>query len=308
MLFNIKDKIIKHKILFLLINNFTIITSTKDPASNTMINYLLENEEFKITNNGITESHNNHNNTNTDFKILSSVKHIKTTLVITDQDLININNLDGLVPKENMVVFLSKHASKSKTPTLTSHSTGNFSNIISLGGRPKEIGNTFPSFQKIYMKKMYEKRKELFNYDLIIEATHHGPTSLINPTLFIEIGSSENQWTNKTTASIVCKSVLESIKDIEKYIENNDTSIGIGIGGNHYPQKYNELILFSNVAFGPVISKYNLEFINERMIKQVKGKSIEKINHIYVDDKGLGKDKDKVLDILNSQDLEIIFI
>lgn len=291
-----------------MIKNFTILTSTKDPASNTMINYLLDNEEFEITNKGIIENQNNHNNTNTDFKVLGSLKHLNTALVITNRDLININNLDGIIPKENMVIFLSKHASKSKTPTLTSHSTGNFSDIVLSGGKPKEIGNTFPSFQKVYMKKIYEKRQELFGYDLTIEATHHGPTSLVNPILFIEIGSSENQWVNKTTASIVCKSVLESIIDIEKYIENNNTTIGIGIGGNHYPQKYNELILFSNVAFGPVISKYNLAFINEQIMKQVKGKSIEKINHIYVDDKGLGKDKEKVLNILNSQDLEIIFI
>jgi D-aminoacyl-tRNA deacylase len=291
-----------------LINNFTIITSTKDPASNTMKNYLLDNEEFEITNKGTIENPNNHNNTNTGFKVLGSLKHLNTALVITDQDLISINNLDGIIPKENMVIFLSKHASKSKTPTLTSHGTGNFSDIVLLGGKPKEIGNTFPSFQKVYMKNIYEKRQELFGYDLTIEATHHGPTSLVNPILFIEIGSSEIQWANKTTASIVCKSVLESIKNIGKYIENNNTTIGIGIGGNHYPQKYNELILFSNVAFGPIISKYNLASINEQIMNQVKGKSIEKLNHIYVDDKGLGKDKDKILNILNSQDLEIIFI
>jgi D-aminoacyl-tRNA deacylase len=284
------------------------MTSTNDPASNTMIKYLLENEEFEITNKGTIENQNNHNDTNTDFKVLCSLKHLNTALVITDQDLININNFDGIIPKENMAIFLSKHASKSKTPTLTSHSTGNFSDSVLLGGKPKEIGNTFPSFQKVYMKKIYEKRQELFGYDLTIEATHHGPTSLINPILFIEIGSSEAQWVDKATASIVCKSVLESIKDIEKYIENNNTAIGIGIGGNHYPQKYNELILFSNVAFGPIISKYNLAFMNEQIMKQVKGKSIEKINHIYVDDKGLGKDKEKVLDTLRSQDLEIIFV
>jgi len=291
-----------------LINNFTIITSTKDPASNTMINYLTENEDFEITNNNTIESQSSHNNTNTDFKIFSSAKHLQTTLIITDKDLININNLDGVVPKENTVIFLSKHASKSKTPTLTSHSTGNFSDIVLLGGKPREIGNTFPSFQKVYMKKMYEKRNEISNYDLTVEATHHGPTSLTNPILFVEIGSSEAQWINKFTASIVCKSVLESIKDIEKYTINNNRMIGIGIGGNHYPQKYNDLILFSDVAFGHIISKYSLSFINEQIVNQVKGKSIEKINYTYVDEKGLGKDKERILSILKSQDLEIIFI
>jgi D-aminoacyl-tRNA deacylase len=207
-----------------------------------------------------------------------------------------------------MVIFLSKHVSESKTPTLTSHSTGNFSGNDLMGGKPREIGNTFPSFQKLYMKKAYEKMNKIFGYDLIIEATHHGPTSLKNPVLFVEIGSSETQWVNKTTASIVCKSVIEAINDIEKHTENNNMSIGIGIGGNHYPKKFNKLILFSNVAFGHIISKYNIPFINEQTIREVKEKSIEKIDHIFVDQKGLGKDKGKIMSFLKSLDLEIVFV
>jgi len=115
-----------------------------------------------------------------------------------------------------MLIFLSKHVSKSETPTLTSHTTGNFSQVTSVGGKQMEIGNTFPSFQKQYMKKLYEKRKELANYDLKIEATHHGPTSSINPMLFIEIGATEIEWNNKSTVSTVCTSVLDTIKKSRK--------------------------------------------------------------------------------------------
>ena len=113
---------------------------------------------------------------------------------------------------------------------------------------------------------------------------------------------------NKSTASIVCHSVLETIKNIEKNINKYHINVGIGIGGNHYPQQFNELILFSKAAFGPIISKYNLAFINEQIIKQMKVKSIEEITHIYIDKKGLGKEKSKVLDIARSQELEIIFV
>ncbi len=290
-------------------NNFTIVTSIKDPASNIMKNCLVEDERFETVDDYKTQNqNNNYTSENYDYKICNSVKHPNTTLIITNQNLIDIDNIDTIMPKDNMIIFLSKHASKSKTPTLTSHSTGNFSEFVLLGGEPMEIGNTFPSFQKFYMKKLYEKRSELLDYDMIIEATHHGPTSSVNPMLFIEIGSSEKEWDDKSTASIVCQSVLDTIKNIEKSINNYDIDVGIGIGGNHYPQKFNELILFSRVAFGPIISKYNLAFINEKIIKQMKVKSIEKINHIYIDEKGLGKEKDKVLNILKSQELEIIFI
>ncbi len=268
----------------------------------------MEYERFEIIDHRKTENQNNHINFKTDYKIFNSAKHSNTSLIISNQNLINLDNLDTIIPKDSMIIFLSKHASKSKTPTLTSHSTGNFSDMVLLGGKPMEIGNTFPSFQKHYMKKLYEKRNELLNYDLIIEATHHGPTSSVNPMLFIEIGSSEMEWNSKLTASIVCKSVLETIKNIQKNTNNNDTEIGIGIGGNHYPQKFNDLILFANVAFGPIVSKYNLAFINEKIIKQIKVKSIEKINHIYIDEKGLGKEKEKILNILRTQELEIISI
>ncbi|MBA3749701.1 MAG: hypothetical protein H0X03_02160 [Nitrosopumilus sp.] len=291
-----------------MINNFVLLTSTKDQASNTMRNHLLENEKFEKTDYHILKKKKKHTDTDTDFIIYKSIKHLNTTLITTNQNLIDLDNIDGIIPQDHMIIFLSKHASKSKTPTLTSHSTGNFSDIVSLGSKPMEIGNTFPSFQKYYMKKLYEKRNDLLNYDLIIESTHHGPTSLVNPILFVEIGSSENEWNNESTASIVCRSILDTIKDIEKNTNKEDIYIGIGIGGNHYPQKFNELILFSNVAFGPVISKYNLAFINENIINQIKLKSVEKITRIYVDDKGLSKEKENILNILKSQELELIFI
>ena len=268
-----------------------------------MKNCLIEEEKFETINQDVIQ---NHNNTNNDYEFFNSIIHPNITLIITRHNLIEIDNIDSILPKDNMIIFLSRHASKSKTPTLTSHSTGNFSEDILLGGKPWEIGNTFPSFQKQYMQRLYEKKEELLNYNLIIEATHHGPTSSTNPTLFIEIGSSEIQWNDKFAASIVCKCVLDTVKEIRKKVSSNDVDIGIGIGGNHYPQKFNNLILFSNVAFGPIISKYNLAFINEKTIKQMKIKSIEKIDHIYIDEKGLGKEKEKVLKLLRDQEAESI--
>jgi D-aminoacyl-tRNA deacylase len=270
-----------------------------------MKNYLIKEENFEKTN---TDASQNNNKINNDYELFISSIHPNITLIITKCNLIEMDNLDSIVQKDNMIIFLSKHASKSKTPTLTSHSTGNFSEDNFLGGNPWEIGNTFPSFQKQYMKKLYEKKDEVLEYNLVIEATHHGPTSSINPILFVEIGSSDIQWNDKLAASIVCKCVLDTVNDINKKVSSNDVDIGIGIGGNHYPQKFNNLILFSNVAFGPIISKYNLAFINEKTIKQMKTKSIEKIDHIYIDEKGLGKEKEKVLELLKDQETERISI
>jgi len=62
------------------------------------------------------------------------------------------------------------------------------------------------------------------------------------------------------------------------------------------------------VAFGPIVSKYNISSINEKIIKQIMIKSIEKINHIYIDEKGLGKEKGKILNTLKDLKVEIIHI
>ena len=93
------------------------------------------------------------------------------------------------------------------------------------------------------------------------------------------------------------------MKNIDK-----ESNIGLGIGGNHYPKKFNDLILYSDVAFGPIISKYNLPFITTKSIRQSLIKSIEKIHQIYIDEKGLGKEKEKILQIIKVSGLEIIYI
>ncbi len=291
--------------MILLINNFTIITSINDPASKNMQDYLIEEEEFIDRNNDLDIAQNE-NNSYLNYKKYESTNYPNISLIITNQNLLFINNLDEFIPDNNMIIFLSRHVSKSKMPTLTSHSTGNFSDNNTTGGKSMEIGNTFPTFQKQYMKNLYDNRDKCLEYDLKIEATHHGPTTSNNPMLFIEIGSTENEWKNRFTASIVCRCLLDTIKKMKNI--DNESNIGLGIGGNHYPQKFNDLILYSNVAFGPIISKYNLPDITIKSIEQSITKSIEKIHQIYVDEKGLGKQKEKTLNLIKDMGLEIIYI
>ena len=79
-----------------------------------------------------------------------------------------------------------------------------------------------------------------------------------------------------------------------------ELEIAIGLGGNHYPQKFNNLILTSNVAFASIASKHNLRFINNEMLEQMRNRSIEKVTSIYIDKKGLGNEKDRILSLLSN--------
>jgi D-aminoacyl-tRNA deacylase len=247
-------------------------------------------------------------NSDSRIRFLKCKKYNNLNLVATDDELIHIKNIDKFEFPNNVLIFLSKHASKSKIPTLTSHFTGNFSTDKSLGGAAFEIGIAYPSFQKEYMKNLFSIRNNLPKYDLTIESSHHGPTSSSNPILFIEIGSSEEEWNNKETAKMVCDCLIQTIQNANKKENNEELEIAIGLGGNHYPQKFNNLILSSNVAFASIASKHNLRFINNEMLNQMWEKSIEKVTSIYIDKKGMGSEKNRILSLLRTHVLEPKYI
>jgi D-aminoacyl-tRNA deacylase len=136
---------------------------------------------------------------------------------------------------------------------------------------------------------------------VIIEATHHGPTSLNKPILFIELGSSEKQWTDENAAAVICDTVLGML---DHGFECCD-KVGIALGGTHYPVKFNKLLLESRFGLGAVASKHNLEAIDEEILNQMIEKSEEKVTHAILDTKGLGRQKDRIMNILNKTSLEL---
>jgi D-aminoacyl-tRNA deacylase len=297
---------------------YFLISSSKDPASRTMRDYLLEYESFNqsrlIPHYSVYPRNNDKELFEKDqdfkimYKIIKSSKYENIDLIVFDGELVSLPDLDRLFSEKCLLIFLSKHASNSKIPTLTSHFTGNFSNNNSLGGKPFELGVTYPTFQKEYMKNLTDVKEDLHYYDLVIEATHHGPTSSSNPLIFVEIGSTEKEWENRSIASSVCKCILQTIVEIDTNLAKDKSKIAIGIGGNHYPQKFNQLILSSNVAFASIASKYNLKYINQEMIKQMKSRSIEQVTDIFFDKKSLGAEKNRLISIAESEDLVINFV
>jgi len=200
-----------------------------------------------------------------------------------------------------MFIFLSKHRSHSSIPTLTCHFTGNFSADNSYGGNPRQLAISYPSLQKGYLKAITAVRHKVPEYEVIIEATHHGPTSLNKPVLFVELGSSEKQWADENAASVICDSLLRLLENGFERCEK----VGIALGGTHYPRKFNKLLLESNFGLAAVASKHNLEAIDDAMLDQMIEKSIEKVTHIVLDSKGLGTEKDRILKTVQKTPLEL---
>ncbi len=238
-----------------------------------------------------------------DYFVSYSYQNIKLHLSY-NRSLLYLDNLDEIYPDSEAFVFLSKHRSESGIPTLTCHFTGNFSGSNPYGGTPRELGIAYPYLQKSYIRDITSKKTFVYEYDIIIEATHHGPTSLKKPSIFIEIGSTEKQWADRKAASAVCQSVITVLTG-----ENTDAqcqSVGIALGGTHYPSKLNKLLLESEFGLAAIAAKHNLVSIDEPMISQMISKSVEKVTHAIVDRKGLGKEKNRILELIDKKDLELL--
>ncbi len=216
--------------------------------------------------------------------------------------LLYLDNLDNTHPDTKAFIFLSRHSSESGIPTLTSHFTGNFDSNP-YGGVPRELGVCYPYLQKQYINEISTNRSSVPGYEIIIESTHHGPTSLKKPSLFVEIGSTDKQWADDNAASIVCDSLISTLT--RKNMDFQCKSVGIALGGTHYPAKFNQLLLESEFGLAAVAARHNLYSIDESMITQMVSKSVEKVTYAIIDRKGLGKEKNRILKLIQERDLEI---
>ena len=260
--------------------NHVLIASSQDLAGVIMTEYLKDNEGFA-----------------SDGK---SPRHESVLLYVASGNLMSLESLDEAYPDAHSFIFLSKHRSDSQIPTLTCHCTGNFADNP-YGGNPKEIAISYPSLQKAYLRAITAAKPKVPEYDVIIEATHHGPTSLKKPVLFVELGSSEKQWGDRNAAGIICETLLGMLGNgIERC-----KKVGIALGGTHYPSKFNKLLLESEFGLAAVASKHNLDAIDEQMLDQMIRKSVERVTHIVLDSKGLGSQKERIMKMAEKTGLEI---
>ena len=255
-----------------------LVAFENDPAGHNMAKYLSQ----KMEKNG-------------------DVYHSKNfDLIEIDSPAISADWLDEKYDYDGFV-FLSKHAAESGTLALTCHSTGNF-NEAKFGGNQKELAIPYPNLQKKYLQTLWDNRESFSDFEITIEATHHGPTHLKKPSIFVEVGTTEQQWNDESLCSSVAQLVFETLeKPIDSY------PFAICFGGTHYSEKFTKELLFGKYALGTVMPKHALEFLNpvifEHLITQNNGAEAA-----LLDWKSLGKYKQTLIDLLSTTKLEVIKI
>jgi D-aminoacyl-tRNA deacylase len=265
-----------------------LVTSVQDLASQTIHRVLLEKYGFV--------------DTGTQFEGNPVFANGNTKLITTNRDMIHSNHLEADFNAE-VFIFCSRHRAQSGKPALLVHSTGNFGSEAQFGGNPHELSVSVGSLVRVALQTLHSEREKngLDEFDVTLEVTHHGPTSMKTPLLFVELGSDEHHWKNIGGARAVAEAVMKcAVAPIGK-------SASIGFGGTHYASKFNKLVLQSDIPIGHIAPKYALSDISEEVVEMMVRRSFEKVERAVIDWKGTNaENKSHLFPILESLGLEII--
>ncbi len=178
----------------------------------------------------------------------------------------------------DLIIFLSRHASVNPVPVLTVHVTGNLRDA-ELGGIPRTLPPAAPAMMQAVLRELAKRCPQ--GYRAAYEVTHHGPTDIRHPSFFVEIGSTENEWTDENAGHAVAESVLAATPA--------DAVPLIGFGGNHYAARETEIALSTRGAFGHIAHSREVSSLDAAMIRQM----MEKTGAVaaYIDKKALVKDE-----------------
>lgn len=201
-----------------------------------------------------------------------------SSLGYKDLEQIDEEVIDFRYEKGDAIIMICRHESKNKIPAITLHFPGNPTSTT-LGGEPKKLGIAYPSLLSSIYRELLKMN---FNIDVVLEATHHGPTYQKVPILFVEIGSSYEYWTNQDLVSKLVNSVIRGVSNLDK---TECESKIVGFGGLHYALYFTKLA--QNNCIGHIISKHYLKELEDSVIFEVINNSIEKIDTVIFDNVNL---------------------
>lgn len=265
---------------------FVLVASSMNEASMTIASALIRKQGFKST--GVT------------FGSSPLYQSGSVILAIMESEIIKPPDLDAHF-RTQAYVFLSTHWAESGIPSVTVHTTGNFTDKEVLGARPREVGVIDPDLQKNYLIALNERRSQLEGYEITIEATHHGPTSLRRPVLFVELGSTEKQWGDAHAGEVIADALMASLSSGKHW-----DKVALAFGGTHYSEKFNDVLLNGEYALSAIVTKRYLEFIDSEMFGQLIQKTTRFPRYVLVDWKGAGPHREKIILLSKQFALEVV--
>ncbi|KAG0503269.1 hypothetical protein HPP92_003341 [Vanilla planifolia] len=195
-----------------------------------------------------------------------------TRLLKHDRSIVVEDDLDrrwgGGHEPVSEVIFLSRHTAVSSRPALTVHPIGvphlRKDEIPPQGGRPGWAAPPNPRIGPWFrlLKKIAQEHGLFPEFEVTLEATHHGPV-VSTPTLFLEIGSTEEYWGRQDAAQVIALLLwhglgLEGGISVGRWDGSNCSKVLLGIGGGHYVPRHMDIVQKEGVWVGHLLSGYSL--------------------------------------------------
>ncbi len=256
-------------------SEYAIVCSKEDPAGVNIHKCLLEGYQF-------SQSKGYHS--------LGNV-----SLHIIEGESIRAENLTKQIDAKTFI-FATKHKSEAAVDCLSVHVPGNWDKA-DMGGKAGKLGIAPASLVKALFMKLLDNSPN--NSEVTLEATHHGPL-LERPAVFIEIGSSEERWTNPALGKVIAKTIMDVIANPVTVCKTC-----FAIGSTHYPKQFNAVLTNSEFAIGHICPKHNLGFLDKDMIQQAIGRTVERVEFVLLDWKSLGPDKKRISGMLEELNLHV---
>lgn len=175
----------------------------------------------------------------------------------------------------SLLVFASRHAGDTG-PLLTAHHTGNVGSADH-GGEANELARACPNAHARVIAALVEHAPE--DYAVGMECTHHGPTDVGAPSMFVEVGSDEAQWEDDRAVRAVAKAIL-SIRGVapdREFEASGEVGSGtatppqakedryrrhlVGLGGGHYVPRFERVVRETDWAIGHILADWGFEAI-----------------------------------------------
>jgi D-aminoacyl-tRNA deacylase len=161
---------------------------------------------------------------------------------------------DGPEREPELLTFASRHAGDTGQ-LLTAHHTGNFG-PAEFGGADGELAAAAPNATKRVLEALTEHAPD--GYGAGLECTHHGPTEVGCPSLFVEVGSDEPQWEDPTAAQAVAAAILDL-----RWTPPTANRAVVGFGGGHYVPSFERVVRETDWAVGHVAADWALDDLGD---------------------------------------------
>lgn len=224
-------------------------------------------------------------------------------LARTKEETIHLKSVDSFA-NTTSVIFASRHTSEKGDPCLTVHCPGNVLDEAPYGGQPRSLAFVEPNRMRAALLSLSESREELgLSYLVSLEATHHGPTELPVPCMFVEIGSSAKQWEDQMAGKAVARAIWTAATS-----PANGTP-AVGFGGGHYSWKHTDAAMKGEFAFGHILSKYFFDSYDPAIVELAFRKTVGDCSHAIIDKKGVrGPERNTLVEFLKKSGREVVMI